>query len=185
MMILAAGGYVSPEAEAELTAALQRDPQNGTATYYAGLMFAQLARPDRAFALWAPLLARSSADDPWAAPIRAQITGIAAEAGQINYTLPEAAPAPGPGAAEIEAAASMTPEERVAMIEGMVAQLSERLATEGGPAEDWARLVSSYGVLGEADRARAIWTEAQARFAGRPEELATIRAAAESAGVTE
>ena len=36
VMILAAGGYVSPEAEAELTAALQRDPLNGTATYYAG-----------------------------------------------------------------------------------------------------------------------------------------------------
>lgn len=185
MMILAAGGYVSPEAEAELTAALQMDPQNGTATYYAGVMFAQLARPDRAFALWAPLLERSSPEDPWTAPIRAQILQIAAEAGQNNYALPDAASAPGPGAAEMEAAADMTPEERQAMIEGMVAQLGERLATEGGPAEDWARLVSSYGVLGQTEQARAIWEEAQQRFADRPEDLATIRAAAESAGVAE
>jgi cytochrome c-type biogenesis protein CcmH len=184
-MILAAGGYVSPEAEVELTAALQRDPLDGTATYYAGVMFAQLGRPDRAFGLWAPLLDRSQPGDPWVAPIRAEIEMLAMEAGETRYQLPPLPADKEPSAGDVAAAADMTPEDRQAMIEGMVGQLSERLASEGGPAEDWAKLIGAYGVLGQTDRAREIWTEAQTRFAGREPELATIRAAAERAGVTE
>lgn len=38
MMVLAAGGYVSPEAERVLEAALTRDPENGVSLYYMGLM---------------------------------------------------------------------------------------------------------------------------------------------------
>lgn len=179
-MILAAGGYVSPEAEAELVRALALDPMNGTAGFYAGAMFAQTGRPDRTMGLWAPLLERSRPDDPWVAPIRAEIGRIAAEAG-VDYTLPAAAV--GPTDADIAAAAEMAPEDREAMIRGMVAQLGERLATEGGTAADWARLIGAHGVLGETDQARAIWSEAQGRFAGREADLATVRAAARQAGV--
>ena len=71
------------------------------------------------------------------------------------------------------------------MIRGMVDQLSDRLATDGGPVTDWARLITSLGVLGEGERAKAIYTEAQTRFAGREAELATLRTAAEAAGVAE
>jgi cytochrome c-type biogenesis protein CcmH len=185
MMILAAGGYVSPEAEAEITRTLQLDPLNGTATYYAGLMFAQVGRPDRTFALWAPLLDRSQPADPWVAPLRAQLMQVASEAGEDNYELPGTAALPGPDADAMAAAAEMTPEERQEMVRGMVAGLSERLATQGGSAEEWARLITAYGVLGETDRARAIWAEAQQRFAGRAEDLEAVRAAAAQAGVAE
>lgn len=185
MMILAAGGYVSPEAEAEITRTLQLDPLNGTATYYAGLMFAQVGRPDRTFALWAPLLDRSQPADPWVAPLRAQLMQVASEAGEDNYELPGTAALPGPDADAMAAAAEMTPEERQEMVRGMVAGLSERLATQGGSAEEWARLITAYGVLGETDRARAIWVEAQQRFAGRAEDLEAVRAAAAQAGVAE
>ena len=186
MMILAAGGYVSPEAEAEITRALQLDPLNGTATFYAGLMFAQVGRPDRTFSLWAPLLDRSQPDDPWVAPLRAQLMQVASEAGEDKYVLPDMADtAPGPGADAVAAAAELTPEERQEMVRGMVARLSERLATQGGSAEEWARLITAYGVLGETDRARAIWAEAQQRFDGRAAELEVLRAAAAQAGVAE
>ena len=185
MMILAAGGYVSPEAEAEIRRALQLDPLNGTSVYYAGLMFAQVGRPDRTFSLWAPLLDRSQPDDPWVAPLRAQLMQVASEAGEDSYVMPEAAPAPGPDADAVAAAAEMTPEERQEMVRGMVAQLSERLATQGGSAEEWARLITAYGVLGETDRARTIWAEAQQRFDGRAADLDVVRAAAAQAGVAE
>jgi cytochrome c-type biogenesis protein CcmH len=181
LMILAAGGYVSPEAEAELTRALQIDPANGTATYYAGLMFLQTGRPDRTFALWAPLLERAAAGDLWVEPLRARLGAVAAEAGAINYRLPPSAA--GPTAEDVAAAAGMTAEEREAMIRGMVEGLSDRLATEGGPASDWARLIGALGVLGETDRARAIHAEAQTRFAGRAADLEALRAAAEAAGL--
>ncbi len=181
-MILAAGGYVSPQAEAELVRALALDPLDGTATFYAGLMFAQTGRPDRTMGLWTPLLERSTPDDPWVGPIRDQIGRIAAEAG-IDYTLPAAAV--GPTEADIAAAAEMAPEDREAMIRGMVAQLGERLASEGGTAADWARLIGAQGILGETEAARAVWTEAQQRFAGREADLAVVRAAAEAAGVVQ
>jgi cytochrome c-type biogenesis protein CcmH len=77
----------------------------------------------------------------------------------------------------------MTPEERQAMIAGMVGQLSDRLATEGGPATDWARLIKALGVLGQTDQARAILTEARTTFAANAADLAVIDAAAREAGL--
>ncbi|SFI74613.1 c-type cytochrome biogenesis protein CcmI [Celeribacter neptunius] len=187
LMILAAGGYVSPEAEDALTKALQRDPNNGTAIYYSGLMFAQTGRPDMTFRLWQPLLSNSEADAPWVAPIRGQIEMVAQAAG-IRYTLP---PLPGagglrgPSQADIEATADMTPEERQDMIRGMVEGLSARLANEGGSPEEWARLISSLAMLGDTDRASSIWDEAQVIFGAEPEALAVVRGGAERAGLVE
>lgn len=185
MMILATGGYITPEAEAVLIQALERDPQNGLARYYTGVMFAQVGRFDRTFALWRPLLEQSPPDAPWVAPIRAQMPDVAARAG-VNYEMPAAGPAlAGPSADDIAAAGEMTEGDRTAMIEGMVAQLGERLATEGGSAEEWARLISSLAVLGRVDEAREIYAEAMARFEGQTVELQGLREAAVTAGVAE
>lgn len=184
-MIIAAGGYVSPEAESALKRAIERDPNDGKARYYSGLMFYQNGRPDMAFKLWRQLLDRSAPSDPWVGPIRGQIEDAAAWAG-VNYTLPEMAPAlAGPDADALAAASDMTVEERQAMIGGMVAQLSERLASEGGSAQEWAQLIGALGVLGETDRAQAIWAEAQNVFAADTTALAMVRAAAQKAGVAQ
>ncbi|MBQ0765858.1 MAG: c-type cytochrome biogenesis protein CcmI, partial [Sulfitobacter litoralis] len=58
LMVMAAGGYVSPEAEAVLRAVLSREVENGTARYYWGLMLVQTGRPDLAFRMWDGLLRR-------------------------------------------------------------------------------------------------------------------------------
>ncbi len=185
LMVLAAGGYVSPEAEAALSRALDRDPSNGTARYYSGLLFAQTGRPDIAFNLWRGLLEESQPDAPWVGPIRAQIEDLAFFAG-VDYRLPPEGSAPlrGPSAADIEAAGDLDPAARMEMIRSMVGGLSERLATEGGPPADWARLIRAYGVLGERGTAAAIWEEAQRVF---PDDLARvpILEAARDAGVAQ
>lgn len=186
MMILTAGGYVTPETEAVLIRALERDPKNGLALYYSGVMFAQVGRYDRTFGLWRPLLEESPVDAPWVAPIREQMPDIASMAG-VKYELP---PLPGDGlkgptAGDMAAAGQMSAEDRQAMIEGMVAQLGERLASEGGSAEEWARLISSLAVLGRMDEARTIYAEAMDRFKGQTVELQGIREAAVRAGVSE
>lgn len=181
LLIRLAGGYVSPEAEAELIAALKREPENGTALYYSGLMFAQGDRADQAFAVWQGLLEASAADDPWVAPIKAQIADMASRAG-VKYDAPEVV---GPTADQVGAAADMTPEDRLAMIQSMVDGLSARLESKGGPAEDWARLITSLGVLGDTGQARAIYTEGLTTFAGRGAELDVLHAAAVAAGVAE
>jgi cytochrome c-type biogenesis protein CcmH len=186
MMIMAAGGYISPEAEVALNGALALDPRNGVARYYMGLMAAQNGRTDRTFQVWQQLLAEGPADAPWIAPIRRQIEAAAAQAG-VEFELPEAEDDTlgGPDAGAIAAASEMNPEDRQEMIKGMVAQLSDRLASEGGSPAEWARLIGAYGVLGETDRAGEIWAEAQAVFADNAAALEEVRAAAVRAGVAE
>jgi len=184
LMILAAGGRITPEAEAVLNEVLRRDRQNGTARYYVGLMMAQVGRPDRAFRVWNDLLETSDPAAPWIGPIMQQMPDLAAFAGQ-DWEPPARITAPGPSQADIAAAQDMTPEERDQMIRGMVDGLSQRLATEGGTPEEWARLIGALGVLGEMEQARTIWTEAQGVFAEHPEMLQMVNDAARRAGVVE
>lgn len=177
-LVAAAGGYVSPEAEQALIAALKLDPTNGFARYYSGLMFAQVGRPDRTFALWEPLLREGPADAPWMEPVRTALQDIADRAG-IKYQAEEK----GPDAAAMAAAQDMSPEDRQAMIAGMVGQLETRLTDEGGPLEDWTKLITSLGVLGEADRAKAAYARATAAFAGDTAGLDALLQAATTAGI--
>ena len=172
-LIAAAGGFVSPEAEAQLTAALVKDPRNGVARYYSGLMFAQVGRPDRTFALWQPLLAEGPEDAPWIAPIRAGLQDVANRAG-IKYSLPDGK---GPSAADMQAAGEMSDAERQEMIKGMVGQLESRLMSDGGPVEDWVKLITSLGVLDDKERATAALSTARKAFAGQDAALAQIEAA--------
>ena len=65
--VLAAGGYVSPEAEAALGRALSLDPANPVGRYYSGLALVQGGRPDLAYRLWSALLAEGPPDAPWIA----------------------------------------------------------------------------------------------------------------------
>ncbi|MBV1925672.1 MAG: c-type cytochrome biogenesis protein CcmI [Rhodobacteraceae bacterium] len=189
MMVLAAGGYVSPEAEDALDKTFRLDPQNGAARYYWGLMMSQTGRPDITFRIWQQLLRESPADALWVAPIRAQIRDMAYLAG-VEYQLPEAtAPLRGPTAGDVAATKDMSEAERMEMIQGMVTQLSDRLATEGGPPAEWARLIRALGVLGETDRAKAIYDNALEVFAGGEGEgevdLSEVTAAARQIGIAQ
>ncbi|WP_299841229.1 c-type cytochrome biogenesis protein CcmI [uncultured Jannaschia sp.] len=182
LMVIAAGGYVSPEAERAFSEAVRRDPENGLARYYAGLMYAQGGRPDLAFRLWQRLVADSAPDDPWLEPIYAQIEEVSVRAGDPT-ALDELPQPSGPTGADIAASAAMTPEDRVAMIGGMVEGLATRLATEGGSPADWARLITSFGVLGRTDDAAAVYAEAKSVFAESPDALDLLAQAADDAGL--
>lgn len=179
-MVFAAQGYVSPEAEAYLDRIAAVEPRNLAVSYYMGLLFAQTDRPDLAFGLWRTVI-EDGRDSLHATLARNGIADVAYLSGR-DYTPP---PLPGPTADQVAAAADMAPEDRMEMVRGMVSQLNERLATEGGTAEEWARLISSYGVLGETDQARAIWTEAQVRFADVDDAMTILGDAAASADVLE
>ncbi len=178
MMVAATGGYVSPEAEAVLLDVLQRDPKHQMARYLSGLMFAQVGRPDRAFQMWQPLLEEGPADAPWAEAIRADIQTVADQAG-IKYTLPDTK---GPTAADMAAAGEMTAEDRQAMIAGMVDQLEARLMDEGGPVEEWLKLINAMAVLNQPDRGKAVLAAAQTALAGDDAALKAVQDAAAAAG---
>ena len=182
LMVFAAGGVVTPETDRVLAVILEMEPDNETARYYVGLMHAQTGRADIAFSYWRGLLEESAPDAPWLPVIRSSISQLAELAG-VPYTPPSVPVTKGPTQADIAAAQNMSAEERNAMIEGMVEGLAARLAAEGGPPEDWARLISALGVLGQTDRAASIWQEAQVVFAGNESGIAIISHGAEAAGV--
>ena len=184
LLIFASGMYVSPEAENALRAALARDPSHEGALYYMGLMMLQNDRADVAFNAWRRLLTQGDPEAPWQQFIRQDIEEVAAMAGAVNFELPPPR-LKGPSAADIESASEMSAADRQEFIRSMVAQLSDRLATEGGSAAEWARLISSYGILGEVENAKVIWTEAQSVFGTDPSAMEQLRAAAQNAGALE
>ncbi|MCF3596061.1 c-type cytochrome biogenesis protein CcmI [Rhodobacteraceae bacterium LMO-12] len=185
MMIRATDGYVSPEAEDALRQTLTRDPRFPPARYFTALMHAQNDRPDIAFRLMEQLLSDSTPDAPWVPAIRAQIEELAWRAG-VRYSLPEAVGTPaGPSADDLAAADDMSPEERQEMIQGMVDGLAERLNSEGGTAEEWARLISSQSTLGNRDAAQAALAQAEQALGDDAAAMATLRAAAVAAGLSE
>lgn len=185
LMINAAAGYVSPEAEAALDRALALDPGNQMARFYRGLMFMQVDRPDIAFRTWEQLLREGPETAPWIAPIRGQLEELAWRAG-IDYQLPDPAPAlAGPSEDDVASAAEMDDADRQEMIRGMVDRLNTRLAESGGTPAEWSRLIAALGVLGDTDQAQVVWTEAQQVFANAPDALAEVRAGAMRAGLVE
>jgi cytochrome c-type biogenesis protein CcmH len=80
-LVFAAGGLVTADAEKALAETLRRDPANGTARFYTGLMEAQTGRPDRAFTIWNALLKDSPPQAPWVPYIEGQMEMLAAAAG--------------------------------------------------------------------------------------------------------
>lgn len=180
-LVIGARGYVSPEAEAIALMVLQNDDTNTAALYYAGLMYAQNDRPDRAFSLWRRVVEGSDQDSIHWDFAAGQIRDVATQVG-LDYALPTQR---GPTADDLDAAQDMAPADRQAMIQGMVTQLADRLATEGGPAQDWARLISSLAVLGEVDAALQVLNEAELTFGGDVQAVNILRRAAQDAGLTQ
>ncbi|WP_241962889.1 c-type cytochrome biogenesis protein CcmI [Thalassorhabdomicrobium marinisediminis] len=180
-LVIGTRGYVSPEAETIARNILRDEPDNLPAQYYMGLVNAQNDRPDRAFSFWRPIVENGEQDVFHWRLAAGQIEDVAAQLG-IDYALPSRR---GPSAEDLAAAEDMAPEDRQAMVEGMVQQLSDRLATEGGPPQDWARLITALTVLGEEDRARAILNEAELTFGGDVQAVTLIREAARAAELIE
>ena len=185
LLIFAGRGYVSPEAETALERALALQNDHQPSLYYMGLLLVQIDRPDRAFRIWQKLLAEAEPDSPWLEPIRGQIEDVALAAGVTDFELPPLPVKRGPTQDDIEAAGRMSSEEQQAMIEGMVEGLAERLSSEGGPPEDWAKLLRALSVLGRALDALEIYKEAQVVFADHPDALKTIEETARLLGMAE
>ena len=138
-----AGGLMTPEVQRAIDAALAADPAHAAARFYQGEAHAQAGRMQAAFEVWMALAADTPSDAPWLQMLRARLEKVSAELGiDLAAVLPEPAPALPEGVADL------SPDERMAMIEGMVAQLAARLAEEPEDFDGWTRLARSYRVLG-------------------------------------
>ncbi|MEQ8177049.1 MAG: c-type cytochrome biogenesis protein CcmI [Amphiplicatus sp.] len=157
-LIMANGGAVNAEASAALKKALELDPKESRARFYAAIGLYQSG--DRRAALDALVaLANEAPDDaPWLAILNREVAGVADE---LNIPAEEtglspraltrlsAAPQRGPSADDIAAAEALTEEQRASMIAGMVEKLAARLEDNPDDLQGWTMLARSYASLGE------------------------------------
>jgi cytochrome c-type biogenesis protein CcmH len=173
----AANGIVTAEALAAFKQALALDADHIKARFFLGLAAEQDGRVDEAVVAWRALIERAPPDAPWAEFIRAELkrvmAGAGAPAGDPSVA-PSSAPSSGPSEEQVAAAKNLPPEQQVAMIKGMVERLAERLGKDGSDIEGWLRLVRSYMVLGERERALAAAGEARRALAAEPDKLRRI-----------
>jgi cytochrome c-type biogenesis protein CcmH len=153
VLVLAARGAVTPAAEAEF-AKSGNDPR---ARFYGAEAAVQRGDNSAAKTALQTLLADAPADSSWRKVVAARLAELAPDEPQASTKAPA-----GPNAQDIAAAQSMSPEERQAMIRGMVERLAARLEQQPGDKEGWTRLARAYDVLGEAEKARAARARAAA-----------------------
>jgi len=144
-LTLDAQGDVTPEAEAAFRAALAGDPKDVKARFYLGQAYAERRDVPHALALWQSLLADTPPNAPWRGVLLDHI-------------------------AMLTGAAVQAPPNIAAMVAG----LAERLKRAPNDPDGWQRLVRSYVVLGDADKARAALADARRAFAGNKSELAAL-----------
>jgi cytochrome c-type biogenesis protein CcmH len=133
--VFAQGGIVSADARAAFEKALALEPSSAKARFYLARAAEQDGDVDRARAGYQALLASSPADAPWRPVVEQELA-------RLN------GPADAPGSGR---------EQIVGMVEGLAA----RLDAQGGSGDEWARLLRSYMVLGEHDKAQVALRKAR------------------------
>jgi cytochrome c-type biogenesis protein CcmH len=176
LALVTANDRVTDEAIAAFRRATALAPADVTAHVYLATALADRGEVADAVGVWRELLANGPAEAPWRRDVEAEIARLEAGRGP-------SAPPGGPSAADIAAAADLPPDQRAAMIEGMVSSLAARLETNSGDAQGWAQLVRSYAVLGRPDDARAALNKAKAALAADKAKIAIVDEAARSAGI--
>jgi cytochrome c-type biogenesis protein CcmH len=154
----AANGIVTGEAKAAFDRALAQNARNPKARFFLGVAAHQDGARDKAAAIWRDMLKDIAPDSPWSGMLRQAIAGLegapAPGPDAVNA-------APGPSAEDVAASEKMDPQDRAAMIRGMVERLAERLKRDGSDVEGWLRLVRAYTVMGERERALSAATDAR------------------------
>jgi cytochrome c-type biogenesis protein CcmH len=167
-----AGGLPPPEALHAFEQALALDPTNAAARYYLGRANIEAGRVQQGLALWRGLAADLPLDDGHRPALLAEIDAVTRHA--------DHPPAPTPSGAQ-DVAQSQIPPGQLSFIRAMVAKQAADLDTHPNDPEGWARLVRSYGVLGDkAAQAQAL-AKAQKLFAGRPAAISMVQSAASQA----
>jgi cytochrome c-type biogenesis protein CcmH len=191
--VLAADGTVTPKAEAIFRQALAVDPADPRARYFLAVGKDQRGDHQGAINDWIALLKSAPPDAPWAGEVRGFVEKVAQDRGiSLAGRLPPApsgAPAmasaqlPGPTAADVAAAQQMSEGDRQQMIEGMMAQLTEKLKANPRDRAGWERLMRSRMVMGQPQLAQAAYRDATRAFAGSASDQAALKQAAASFGV--
>jgi cytochrome c-type biogenesis protein CcmH len=175
-LVVANQGVVTKDAASAFMSALAIEPNEPRARFYIALAEDQAGRTDKAVAELEALSKASPPDAPWQVVVAAQIERM--QAAKAN------AAAPGnPDAADVQAASGMNDQDRAQMIRTMVETLDERLRSEPDNFEGWQRLIRSFMVLGEPEKAADALMRGLAAFPPASEKGKTLMAEAKDLGI--
>jgi cytochrome c-type biogenesis protein CcmH len=161
-MVVAADGAVTKEAAQAFEAAAAKDPSAGKPRFFLGLYAEQHGDKERAKEIWSKLAADAPPDVAQALRQRIAALGERPEDAQR-------------GASQDD--------EQMHAIRAMVDRLAARLAQNGNDLEGWLRLVRSYKVLRETDKARSALIDAKRNLAADPNAIARLDALARELGL--
>jgi cytochrome c-type biogenesis protein CcmH len=151
-LVTASQGIVTQEAQSAFADAEKLRPGNPRARFYLALALEQAGKKDEARDAFAAILKASPAGAPWIPLVQAHLEATGGDAAVAAVPKPAA---PGnPTAEDIEAANAMAPEDRQAMIAGMVESLDGKLRDQPDNFEGWMRLVRSYAMLNNDGKAK-------------------------------
>ncbi|RVJ47615.1 c-type cytochrome biogenesis protein CcmI [Sinorhizobium medicae] len=155
-LVAQGGGLVTSEAQNALRKALALDPNDPRSAFYLALGLKQEGKNAEALSAFRKLAGSSPADAPWLPLVNQHIAELADSPAAVGPTGPAATgpAAPGnPTPGDIAAAKEMNDGDRQSMIRGMVDSLASRLKEDPANLEGWMRLIRSYVVLDQRDRA--------------------------------
>ncbi|WP_455657175.1 c-type cytochrome biogenesis protein CcmI [Rhizobium ruizarguesonis] len=185
-------GVVTEEARKVLEQSLTLEPDNPRARFYIALSMEQAGRPDEARQAFEALAKQSPADAPWLPLVNQHIAmngGAPAGAGSAAPGAGSAAPGTNPSAPgnptqqDVAAAETMNAGDRQQMIRGMVESLDAKLSEDPNNFEGWMRLVRSYAVLNDKDRAAGALKRGLAAFPPPGEQGRQLLALARELGI--
>ena len=153
----AANGVVTDEAKAAFERALTHEAKHPKARFFLGVAAYQDGQNATAAAIWREIVKNARPDSPWVGMVREALANVEGTNGAPSVQSPFS----GPSAEDVAAAEKMNPEDRSAMVRGMVERLAERLKRDGSDLEGWLRLVRAYTVLGDRDRALSAISDAR------------------------
>lgn len=165
-------GIVPDDAEKALQRILELDPSKTEPKIWLAMAKEQDGRIGDAIADYRKLVAQAPADAPWASMLQDRVAKLEKSVGKADVG---AAAAPGSSASAGQGGppgsgappsdnqiAAMSPAEREAFIERMVAGLAARLKADGRDAGGWLQLIRAYNVLGRRDEAVKALNDARA-----------------------
>lgn len=176
--ILSRGGIVTEDARLAYEKVLALQPGRPEPRFWLALAKEQDGRLAEAATEYRGLIETASPGAAWRSAVRERLAAVEARLSQAG-----AATAKGPTPEDMATAANLSAPERSRMIAGMVEGLAARLAVDGQDLEGWQRLVRSYSVLGEKDKASEALERARKAFRGDSAALASLDEFARSLGL--
>ena len=178
-------GVVTEETRQVLEQSLTLEPDNPRARFYVALSMEQAGRRDEARQAFEALAKQSPADAPWLPLVNQHIAMNGSAPGGADQAPPGAnqAAAGNPTQQDVAAAENMNAGDRQQMIRGMVASLDAKLSADPNNFEGWVRLVRSYAVLNDKDRAADALKRGLAAFPPPGEQGSQLLALAKELGI--